>query len=143
MVPHQIPALRNLLHTRQVESELDDEIASYVAAVTDEKIQPLASPPEKKPAAARSPNVAEPSTSSRQSGTAALARSLSPSARTFVSEFASYAAIPLSPGPQSSRLRLASARQPQFFPQSTRCCCARFPYQGSRPADVYLPAHKI
>jgi len=30
--------LRNLLHKQQVESELDDEIASYVAAVTDEKI---------------------------------------------------------------------------------------------------------
>ena len=31
-------ALRNLLHKQQVESELDDEIASYVAAITDEKI---------------------------------------------------------------------------------------------------------
>ena len=38
MWSHIKSALRNLLHTRQVESELDDEIASYVAAVTDEKI---------------------------------------------------------------------------------------------------------
>jgi len=31
-------ALRNLFHKRQVESDLDDEIRSYVEAVTDEKI---------------------------------------------------------------------------------------------------------
>jgi predicted permease len=38
MWSHIKSALRNLLHTQQVESELDDEIASYVAVVTDEKI---------------------------------------------------------------------------------------------------------
>ena len=38
MWSHIKSALRNLLHTRQVESELNDEIASYVGAVTDEKI---------------------------------------------------------------------------------------------------------
>jgi hypothetical protein len=31
-------ALRNLLHKRRVESDLDDEIRSYVEEVTDEKI---------------------------------------------------------------------------------------------------------
>jgi predicted permease len=39
-------ALRNLLHTQQVESELDDEIASYVTAVTDEKIAAGLAPEE-------------------------------------------------------------------------------------------------
>jgi hypothetical protein len=39
-------ALRNQLHTQQVESELDDEIASYVAAVTDEKIAAGLAPEE-------------------------------------------------------------------------------------------------
>jgi predicted permease len=39
-------ALRNLLHTQQIESELDDEIASYVAAVTDEKIATGLAPEE-------------------------------------------------------------------------------------------------
>jgi predicted permease len=38
MWSHIKSVLRNLLNTQQVESELDDEIASYVAAVTDEKI---------------------------------------------------------------------------------------------------------
>lgn len=39
-------ALRNLLQKQQVESELDDEIASYVAAVTDEKIAAGLAPEE-------------------------------------------------------------------------------------------------
>jgi hypothetical protein len=38
MWSHIKSALRNLLQTQQIESELDDEIESYVAAVTDEKI---------------------------------------------------------------------------------------------------------
>jgi predicted permease len=38
MWSHIKSALRNLLHRQQVESELDDEIASYVAALTEEKI---------------------------------------------------------------------------------------------------------
>jgi len=38
MWSHIQSALRNLLRTQQVESELDDEIASYVDAVTEEKI---------------------------------------------------------------------------------------------------------
>jgi predicted permease len=39
-------ALRNLLHTQRVESELDDEIASYVAALIDEKIAAGLAPEE-------------------------------------------------------------------------------------------------
>jgi predicted permease len=39
-------ALRNLLHKREVESELDDEIASYVAAVTEENIAAGLAPQE-------------------------------------------------------------------------------------------------
>jgi hypothetical protein len=39
-------ALRNLLHKERVESELDDEIASYVAAVTDERIAAALTPEE-------------------------------------------------------------------------------------------------
>jgi hypothetical protein len=38
MWSHIKAAFRNLLHTQQVECELDDEIASYVAAVTEEHI---------------------------------------------------------------------------------------------------------
>jgi hypothetical protein len=38
MWSHIKTAFRNLLHTQQVECELDDEIASYVAAVTEENI---------------------------------------------------------------------------------------------------------
>jgi hypothetical protein len=38
MWSHIKAVFRNLLHTQQVESELDDEIASYVDAVTEEKI---------------------------------------------------------------------------------------------------------
>ena len=38
MWSHIKSALRNLLHKQQAESELSDEIESYVAAVTDEKI---------------------------------------------------------------------------------------------------------
>jgi hypothetical protein len=39
-------AFRNLLHAQQVECELDDEIASYVAGVTDEKIAAGLAPQE-------------------------------------------------------------------------------------------------
>jgi predicted permease len=39
-------ALRNLLHKQRVESELDDEIESYVAAATDEKIAAGLAPEE-------------------------------------------------------------------------------------------------
>jgi len=46
MWSHIKSALRNLLHKQQVESELDDEIASYVAAVTDEKIAAGLAPEE-------------------------------------------------------------------------------------------------
>ncbi len=46
MWSHIKSALRNLLHKQQVESELDDEIASYVAAVTDEKIASGLAPEE-------------------------------------------------------------------------------------------------
>jgi putative ABC transport system permease protein len=46
MWSHIKSALRILLHTQQVESELDDEIASYVAAVTDEKIAAGLAPEE-------------------------------------------------------------------------------------------------
>lgn len=46
MWSHMRSALRNLRHTQQVESELDDEIASYVAAVTDEKIAAGLAPEE-------------------------------------------------------------------------------------------------
>jgi predicted permease len=46
MWSHIKSALRNLLHTQQVESELDDEIASYFAAVTDEKIATGLAPEE-------------------------------------------------------------------------------------------------
>ncbi len=46
MWSHIKAAFRNLLHKRQVESELDDEIASYVAAVTDEKIAAGLTPQE-------------------------------------------------------------------------------------------------
>lgn len=46
MWSHIKAALRNLLHTQQVESELDDEIACYVAAVTDEKIAAGLAPKE-------------------------------------------------------------------------------------------------
>ncbi|WP_213804064.1 ABC transporter permease [Granulicella sp. dw_53] len=38
--------LRNLLHTQKVESDLDDEIASYVATATDEKIAAGLAPEE-------------------------------------------------------------------------------------------------
>ena len=43
---HIKSALRNLLRGQRVESELDDEIASYVAAVTDEKIATGLAPEE-------------------------------------------------------------------------------------------------
>lgn len=46
MWSHIKAAFRNLLHTQQVESELDNEIASYVAAVTDEKIAAGLAPEE-------------------------------------------------------------------------------------------------
>jgi hypothetical protein len=46
MWSHIKSALRNLLHRQQVESELDAEIASYVAAVTDEKIASGLAPEE-------------------------------------------------------------------------------------------------
>jgi predicted permease len=46
MWSHIKSALRNLLHKQQVESELDDEIASYVTAVTDEKIAAGLAPEE-------------------------------------------------------------------------------------------------
>ena len=38
MWPHIKAVFRNLLHTQQVDTELNDEIASYVDAVTEEKI---------------------------------------------------------------------------------------------------------
>jgi predicted permease len=46
MWSHIQSALRNLLHRQQIESELDDEIASYVAAVTEEKIASGLAPEE-------------------------------------------------------------------------------------------------
>jgi predicted permease len=46
MWSHIQSALRNLLHKQQVESELNDEIASYIAAVTDEKIAAGLAPEE-------------------------------------------------------------------------------------------------
>lgn len=46
MWSHIKSALRNLLHKQQVESELDDEIKSYVAAVADEKIAAGLAPEE-------------------------------------------------------------------------------------------------
>lgn len=46
MWSHIKATFRNLLHTQQVESELDNEIASYVAAVTDEKIAEGLAPEE-------------------------------------------------------------------------------------------------
>jgi putative ABC transport system permease protein len=46
MWSHIQSVLRNLRHTQQVESELDDEIAGYVAAVTEEKIAAGFSPAE-------------------------------------------------------------------------------------------------
>jgi predicted permease len=46
MWSHIKAAFRNLLHTQQAESELDNEIASYVAAVTDEKIAAGLAPEE-------------------------------------------------------------------------------------------------
>ena len=46
LLSHIQSALRNLRHTQRVESELDDEIASYVAAVTDEKIAAGLAPEE-------------------------------------------------------------------------------------------------
>ena len=46
MWSHIKSALRNLLRKPQVESELDDEIASYVAALTEEKIAAGLAPQE-------------------------------------------------------------------------------------------------
>ncbi len=46
MWSHIKSAFRNPLHKQQVESELDDEIASYVAAVTDENIAAGLAPEE-------------------------------------------------------------------------------------------------
>jgi hypothetical protein len=46
MWSHIKAALRNLRHRQKVESELDDEITSYVAAVTDEKIASGLAPQE-------------------------------------------------------------------------------------------------
>jgi predicted permease len=46
MWPHIQSALRNLLHKQQVECELSDEIESYVATVTDEKIAAGLAPEE-------------------------------------------------------------------------------------------------
>jgi predicted permease len=46
MWSHIRAAFRNLLHTQQVESELDDEIASYVAAATKENITAGLAPQE-------------------------------------------------------------------------------------------------
>src|SRR5271170_4047109 len=85
MWSHIKSALRNLLHKQQVESELDDEIASYVAAITDEKIAAGLPPQE-----ARRRALAE------CGGTEHVKQ-----ARTFVSESASCAAIPPTLRPQS------------------------------------------
>jgi putative ABC transport system permease protein len=46
MWSHIKAAFRNLLHTQQVERELDDEIANYVAAVTEENIAAGLTPQE-------------------------------------------------------------------------------------------------
>lgn len=46
MWSHLKSALRNLLHSQQVDSELDAEIETYVAAVTDEKIAAGLAPEE-------------------------------------------------------------------------------------------------
>jgi predicted permease len=70
-------ALHNLLHKQQVETELDDEIRSYVDAVTDEKIAAGLSPEEaRRRALAESGGMEQVKQAVRNSRAGTLAESL-------------------------------------------------------------------
>jgi hypothetical protein len=92
-------ALRNLLHTQQVESELDDEIVSYAAAVTDEKIAAGLAPEEaRRRALAECSGTEQVKQAVRDSRAGALAESLRQDIRFGIR---SCAAIPPTLRPQS------------------------------------------
>jgi len=77
MWSHIKSALRNLLHKQQVESELDDEIRSYVDAVTDEKIAAGLSPEDaRRRALAESGGMEQVKQAVRNSRAGTLAESL-------------------------------------------------------------------
>jgi predicted permease len=77
MWSHIKSALHNLLHKQQVESELDDEIRSYVDTVTDEKIAAGLSPAEaRRRALAESGGMEQVKQAVRNSRAGTLAESL-------------------------------------------------------------------
>ena len=82
MWSHIKSALRNLLHKQQIESDLDEEIQSYVDAVTDERITAGFTPEEARRSALAECGGAEPTKQSvRNSRAGVLAESLWQDAR--------------------------------------------------------------
>ena len=91
-------ALRNLLRKQHVESDLDEEIQSYVDAVTEEKIATgLTSVEARRHALAESGGFEQVKQAVRNGRAGTLANRLR---RMFVTGFANYAAILPSPGQQ-------------------------------------------
>ncbi|RZU29667.1 permease prefix domain 1-containing protein [Edaphobacter modestus] len=136
---HIKSALRNLLRGQRVESELDDEIASYVAAVTDEKIATGLAPEEARRALAECGGTEHVKQAVRNSRAGTLVESLRQDIHFGIRQLSRNPAFAWT---AIITLALGIGATTAIFPQSTRCYFA-LSLSGLRQIDADLLAHKI
>jgi hypothetical protein len=123
MWPHIKSAFRNLLQRQQVGSEPEDEIANYVAAVTDDKIATGLAPEQaRRSALAECGGAEHVKQAVRNSRAGPFADSLGQDIRFGIRQLRRNPAYSLT---AIITIALGIGATTEIFPQFTRYCCAR------------------